>query len=64
MTEFETQHAERMAKVASMMEDPMVVREIDIILREMRHEWDDLIWLRRRALDRLARPARFVRRSR
>lgn len=56
--ELETRHAERMAKVASMIEDPMVVREIDIILREMRHEWNDVIGLRKRAVDRLARPAR------
>lgn len=56
--ELETQHAERMTKVASMIEDPMVVREIDIILREMRHEWNDVISLRKRALDRLATRAR------
>lgn len=35
-----------------MIDDPTVVLEIDRILREMRHEWDDMIQLRKSAIRR------------
>lgn len=45
-------HASRMAALTAKIESPSVVGEIDKVLRDMRHEWLDMIGLRQSAVRR------------